>query len=393
PSSSVRIVYPSAPVTISVQHSQPLTLECVVSGSPAPAAKWFKNGKEVTVGPSHQTQHNNLAFVRLMRSDEGRYSCRAETERGTLISPDYTVNVLEPASVVDGLDNQLVPFGSSAHFTCAARGNPSPNITWLFNAKPVAPSQRCQISGSSLVIADVTAQDEGVYQCLLDNGIGSAQSHGILTVQSETQHHCKFVLVGVKASYQMGSLQACTYSICRASLLWPHLGSTASVLLETSPSLQPIQSDEGDETFLAEDDDLFNPPADRSGDRSTPEAPIIISPPQTHKPDVYDLEWRAGRDGGSPISAYFVKYRKVDDMGTLVGSWQTVRVPGSEKTLRLSELEPSSLYEVLMVARSSAGEGQPAMLTFRTGKGQSNKTKNPFNFDPLNWKWFMSSWL
>ncbi|MEQ2197108.1 hypothetical protein XENOCAPTIV_023248 [Xenoophorus captivus] len=172
------------PVTGEAVHSQPLTLECVVSGSPAPAAKWFKNGKEVTVGPSHQTQHNNLAFVRLMRSDEGRYSCRAETERGTLISPDYTVNVLEPASVVDGLDNQLVPFGSSAHFTCAARGNPSPNITWLFNAEPVAPSQRCQISGSSLVIADVTPQDEGVYQCLLDNGIGSAQSHGILTVQS-----------------------------------------------------------------------------------------------------------------------------------------------------------------------------------------------------------------
>ncbi|KAK5600113.1 hypothetical protein CRENBAI_009057 [Crenichthys baileyi] len=344
PSSSVRIVYPSAPVTISVQHSQPLTLECVVSGSPAPAAKWFKNGKEVTLGPSHQTQLNNLAFVRLMRSDEGRYSCRAETEQGTLISPDYTVNVLEPASVVDGLDNQLAPFGSSAHFTCTARGNPSPNITWLFNAEPVAPSQRFQISGSSLVIADVTAQDEGVYQCLLDNGIGSAQSHGILTVQSG-----------------------------------PHLGSTASVLLEASSSLQPIQSDEGGETFTAEDDDPFNPPADRSSDRSTPEAPIIISPPQTHKPDVYDLEWRAGRDGGSPISAYFVKYRKVDDMGTLVGSWQTVRVPGSEKTLRLSELEPSSLYEVLMVARSSAGEGQPAMLTFRTGKEKttSSSNKNP----------------
>lgn len=63
---------------------------------------------------------------------------------------------------------------------------------------------------------------------------------------------------------------------------------------------------------------------------------------------------------------------QVDEMGTVVGSWHTVRVPGSEKTLRLSELEASSLYEVLMVARSSAGEGQPAMLTFRTGKGQSN---------------------
>ena len=54
-----------------------------------------------------------------------------------------------------------------------------------------------------------------------------------------------------------------------------------------------------------------NQPAERGGDRLTPEAPIITSPPQTHKPDLYDLEWRAGRDGGSPIVAYFVKYRKV----------------------------------------------------------------------------------
>lgn len=71
------------------------------------------------------------------------------------------------------------------------------------------------------------------------------------------------------------------------------------------PSLHPIQSDEGLDRF---DED---PPDDRDDDRPTPEAPIIISPPQTHKPDVYDLEWRAGRDGGSAINAYFVKYRKV----------------------------------------------------------------------------------
>lgn len=63
-------------------------------------------------------------------------------------------------------------------------------------------------------------------------------------------------------------------------------------------------------------------------------------------------------------------------MGTVVGNWHTVRVPGSENTLRLSDLESSSLYEVLMVARNSAGEGQPAMLTFRTGKGQSAHVKD-----------------
>lgn len=342
-SSSVRIVYPTSPTTLSVQQSQPLTLECIVSGSPAPTARWFKNGKEVTPGPSLQRQHNNLVFAKMTRSDEGSYTCSAETERGAVVSANYTVNVLEPVSVSD-LGNQLVSPGSSAQFNCVAKGNPSPNVTWLFNAETISPSHHFQISGSSLVITDVTPQDEGVYQCLLDNGISSAQSYGTLTTQSD-----------------------------------PQLSSTAGVLLEASPSLHPIQSDEGLERFLTEDEGgATNLPADRSSDHPTPEAPIITSPPQTHKPDIYDLEWRAGRDGGSPINAYFVKYRKVDEMGAVVGNWHTVRVPGSEKTLRLSELESSSLYEVLMVARSSAGEGQPAMLTFRTGKEKSTSSnKNP----------------
>ncbi|KAL3991492.1 purine-nucleoside phosphorylase [Sarotherodon galilaeus] len=343
PSSSVQIVYPKTPKTVSIEKSQPLTLECVVSGSPAPAAKWFKNGK-VIPGPSHQRQHNNLAFVRAMRSDEGSYTCAVETEQGTLVSANYTVKVLEPVSIIEGPANQLTSLGSSARFICVAQGNPSPNITWLFNAEPITPSHRFQISGSSLVVSDVTRQDEGVYQCLLDNGFSSAQSFGMLTTQRDSQS-----------------------------------GPTVGALPEASPSLHPIQSDEGHERLLTEDEgDQINLPADRSGDRPTPEAPIIISPPQTHKPDVYDLEWKAGRDGGNPINAYFVKYRKVDEMGTVVGSWHTVRVPGSEKTLRLSELESLSLYEVLMVARNSAGEGQPAMLTFRTGKEKSTSpNKNP----------------
>lgn len=65
-----------------------------MSGSPAPAAKWFKNGKEVTTGPFQKRQHNNLAFVAVTRSDEGSYTCAAVTEQGAVVSANYTVNVL-----------------------------------------------------------------------------------------------------------------------------------------------------------------------------------------------------------------------------------------------------------------------------------------------------------
>ncbi|XP_042153705.1 cell adhesion molecule-related/down-regulated by oncogenes isoform X1 [Oncorhynchus tshawytscha] len=361
-----RIVYPITPTTLSVEHSSMLVLECVVSGSPSPAAKWLKNGQEVAlpaVPAGNSRRHNNLVLLNLKRSDGGNYLCSVTTETGrNLLSVNYTVNVLEEASVLRNLSDQSVSPGDTARFTCVAKGNPTPNVTWLFNSAPIAPSPRLQISGSSLCIKRVTSQDVGVYQCLVDNVIGSAQSAGRLTLQSEEQE--------------------------------PQPGSTADILIDAPPtSVHPIQSDEGDELLPPEEEgeglgeglgegdglwDTMGQPTERSSDRPTPEAPIITSPPQTHKPDVYDLEWRAGRDWGHPINAYFVKYRKVDDVTWVVGSWHTVRVPGSEKTLRLSELESSSLYEVLMVARSVTGEGQPAMLTFRTGKEKSPAvSKNP----------------
>lgn len=65
-----------------------------MSGSPSPAAKWFKDGKEVTLGSSHKRKHNNLAFVSVARSDEGSYTCAAETEEGPVVSAKYTVIVL-----------------------------------------------------------------------------------------------------------------------------------------------------------------------------------------------------------------------------------------------------------------------------------------------------------
>lgn len=93
-SPQVRIVYPTTPVTVSVQRSQPLVLECVVSGSPAPAAKWLRNGQEVTPGALLHRQHNNLAFVAVTMSDAGTYTCTAEAAQGPVAGASYTLDVL-----------------------------------------------------------------------------------------------------------------------------------------------------------------------------------------------------------------------------------------------------------------------------------------------------------
>ncbi|XP_053356547.1 cell adhesion molecule-related/down-regulated by oncogenes isoform X1 [Clarias gariepinus] len=348
--SPVGIVYPVNSVNLTVEQSMSLVLECVVSGNPSPVVKWLKDGQELPLAPRLRLLHSNLVLSDVQISDGGNYTCFVQGEDGAMASANYTVDVLGPPVIVKGLSDQLVKPGSSVQFSCLTSGNPAPNITWLFNSSPVFSSPRLQISNSILHIFSVTAQDQGMYQCVLDNRIGSAQSAARLSIQLEPQY-----------------------------------SSTTAATVDTQPTVHPIQSD-GEGLFLPSEDarsDANGSFTETASDKPTPEAPIIISPPQTHRPNEYDLEWRPGRDWGRAINAYFVKYRKVDEMGNVVGSWHTVRVPGSERSLPLSDLEPSSLYEVLMVARSSAGEGQPAMLTFRTGKEKNppsskNPSKAPF---------------
>lgn len=48
--------------------------------------------------------------------------------------------------------------------------------------------------------------------------------------------------------------------------------------------------------------------------------------------------------------------------------WTISGIPASQHHLTLTRLDPGSLYEVEMAAYNCAGEGQTAMVTFRTGE-------------------------
>lgn len=56
-------------------------------------------------------------------------------------------------------------------------------------------------------------------------------------------------------------------------------------------------------------------------------------------------------------------------MGDPLAEWTSSTISGSLHKLTLAKLQSDSLYEVEMAAKNCAGLGQPAMMTFRTGKG------------------------
>lgn len=348
---------------------------CEVRGNPSPNCTWFHNAQPIHPSPRHLTGGNGLKISGVTMEDSGLYQCVADNGIGFMQSTGRLEieknSGLKPVIITAPASAEVVD-GNFVTLSCNATGVPVPVIRWydrhgLITSHPSqvlrSKSRKSHLlrpggfdmepvhlvvsraGSSSLHIQAVTQEHAGKYTCEATNEHGTTKSEAVLTVV-------------------------------------PFETNTKAGIVTPSDATQSDKRD-GSETGLLssfpvkDHSSAVEPPSEKTAiGASVPDAPIILSPPQTHTPDTYNLVWRAGKDGGLPINAYFVKYRKLDDGVGVVGSWHTVRVPGSENELHLTELEPSSLYEVLMVARNAAGEGQPAMLTFRTSKEKTTSSKN-----------------
>lgn len=82
----------------------------------------------------------------------------------------------EPPQVRIELQQQDVAWGDTVRFSCQVGGKPAPTVVWLHNAQPLNPSPRHRMSPQVLRVLNVGQQDDGVYQCMAENGVGSSQA-------------------------------------------------------------------------------------------------------------------------------------------------------------------------------------------------------------------------
>lgn len=67
---------------------------------------------------------------------------------------------------------------------CRASGEPRPALRWLHDGAPLRPNGRVKVQGGggSLVITQIGLQDAGYYQCVAENGAGTACAAAPLAV-------------------------------------------------------------------------------------------------------------------------------------------------------------------------------------------------------------------
>uniref|UniRef100_A0ABI7XHL0 BOC cell adhesion associated, oncogene regulated n=1 Tax=Felis catus TaxID=9685 RepID=A0ABI7XHL0_FELCA len=295
----------------------------------------------------------NLQIVNASREDEGTYKCAAYNpvtqEVKTSGSSDrlrVRRSAAEAARIIYPPEAQtiIVTKGQSLILECVASGIPPPRVTWAKDGSSVAGYNKTRFLLSNLLIDATSEEDSGTYRCMADNGVGEPGAAVILyNVQ---------VFGTTLRPWRDAKLDTATPPMP------PSRPGSPEQMLRGHPGLpKPLTSMQPASPQCARE----------KGQVAPAEAPIILSSPRTSKTDSYELVWRPRHEGGSraPILYYVVKHRKVTNSSD---NWTVSSIAANQHRLTLTRLDPGSLYEVEMAAYNCAGEGQTAMVTFRTGR-------------------------
>ncbi|CAH1252412.1 PTPRF [Branchiostoma lanceolatum] len=157
---------------------------------------WTKGGSKINARARDrydvvEYQDGRASVLRIdpLRSsrDEDTFTCRLESaEYGTVEEASASINVLAEENLPDGFptinqDPQLkaVERGRPAILVCSASGNPAPDITWLKDMVPVdmTDTRIKLLSSGSLQINSTIQEDEGRYECVATNNLGTRYSY------------------------------------------------------------------------------------------------------------------------------------------------------------------------------------------------------------------------
>ncbi|NWQ99883.1 TITIN protein, partial [Paradoxornis webbianus] len=180
-------------VSIDVTEGDPATLQCKFSGTKPITAKWFKDGKELTLGPKYKISVTDTVSVLKVlyadKKDSGEYIFEVQNDVGSS-SCSASINVLDliiPPKFTKKLKKMDSIKGSFVHLECIVSGSHPISIQWYKDGQEITASEKHKYSfhdnTAFLEINKLEGTDSGSYTCEATNKAGSNQCSGFLTVK------------------------------------------------------------------------------------------------------------------------------------------------------------------------------------------------------------------
>ncbi|GFS41621.1 peroxidasin [Nephila pilipes] len=162
-------------------------LICLVEGLPRPVLSWSKDGIRLyNKGRVYLLKDGTTLRIEEVREEDGGiYTCHAENESGLRNSSALLMIRQNVPPVFSRIpEDQRIGVGSSVELLCNAKGQPMPQIKWKKNGNIlVIESDHHRInSHGDLYMFNIKKEDDGHYECIAENDVGTASVSMKLTV-------------------------------------------------------------------------------------------------------------------------------------------------------------------------------------------------------------------
>ncbi|MED6275629.1 hypothetical protein CHARACLAT_028404, partial [Characodon lateralis] len=369
----VVIVAPPQNATVVVGHTA--VIECMAQGQPKPLVSWSRqDGKPISTDVI--VLATNLVIRDIRRHHAGVYVCRANKPRTReFVFAAAELHVAAPPVIVQPPESVSLSRGNTARFMCNSSGDPLPVLHWLKNGQPIRYLRRMKVqSRGVLLINQLALEDAGYYQCIAENGLGTACATAKLTV---------IVKEGLPSLPR--HLTATPYTSTTALLSWEKPEYNTDQIIAYSVHYQLTAGLDNQDTSFAVSNDTteylvkellphtaytFFVVAYSPMGASPPSLPITVemledvpsAPPQlsvaSTTPTDIRLMWQplSSQHSRGAVTRYRIDYSALDQMDTVF----SVELRGNETQFTLRELCPDQVYRLRITAGTAVGFGIPS---------------------------------
>ncbi|XP_057667148.1 obscurin isoform X14 [Diorhabda carinulata] len=179
------------------EHDKDVKLDIKLEAFPKPTVKWYLDEVEI--------QETRTEFTRIESDDgatliikevtselSGQYTCKLSNECGsTETSAKLTVNCAP--RIIKHLNDTTVEEGATLHLEVEVDGCPTPTVKWLRNGREVSADARIKITRDTqrhetfnLAVNLIKYEEQGEYEVIVTNSLGTVRSKSIVTVQKIT---------------------------------------------------------------------------------------------------------------------------------------------------------------------------------------------------------------
>ncbi|PAV60970.1 hypothetical protein WR25_04368 isoform F [Diploscapter pachys] len=182
---STELEFISSPRAQSVPVGSEALMECLVIGRQQPEVRWLKDSRQLVVDGNRvrRVGVSSLLISNVTLEDAGLYICRASGSDDSL-DKAVALTVQDSPKILARPVSKVALETADVELECQSSGVPTPTISWYKNGESIIASDYFVVEANRLRILGLVKTDQGVYQCLVENEIGSEQAAAQLLVDS-----------------------------------------------------------------------------------------------------------------------------------------------------------------------------------------------------------------